>query len=116
MTAFSGLMFGGMDPKKMQAMMRQMGIKQEEVEAGRVIIEKVDGNRVMIENPNVVKVMMQGQESWQITGSAHEEAGGVSEDDVQLVMEKTGRDEKVVRKALKDTSGDIAQAIVQLSS
>ena len=40
-------MFGGMDPKKMQAMMRQMGIKQDEIEATRVIIEKADGNIVI---------------------------------------------------------------------
>ena len=55
-------MFGGMDPKKMQAMMRQMGIKQDEIEATRVIIEKADGN-IVIENPNVVKITMQGNES-----------------------------------------------------
>ena len=42
-------MFGGIDPKKMQAMMKQMGIKQEEIDAKRVIIEKSDG-RIIIEN------------------------------------------------------------------
>ena len=56
-------MFGGMDPKKMQAVMKQMGIKQEEIEASRVTIDKIDGTRIVIEEPNVVKIMMQGQES-----------------------------------------------------
>ena len=65
-------MFGGMNPKKMQAMMKQLGINQEEVEAERVIIEKLDG-KTIIENPSVVKVKMQGQESWQISGEAREE-------------------------------------------
>jgi NACalpha-BTF3-like transcription factor len=61
-------MFGGLDPKKMQAVMKQMGIKQEEVDSARVIIEKNDGGKILINNPNVVKIKMQGQESWQITG------------------------------------------------
>jgi len=110
-------MFGGMDPKKMQAVMKQMGIKQEEVEASRVTIDKIDGTRVVIEEPNVVKIMMQGQESWQITGEAHEEGGeeGVSEDDVKMIMEKTGKSEDDVRKALEENGGDLAEAITSLS-
>lgn len=109
---FGGL--GGLDPKKMQAMMRQMGIKQEEVEVDRVIFEKSDGTRTIIEPANVVKINMQGNESWQVTGKARDEAGGIREEDVKLVMEKTGKSEKEVRKVLEET-GDIAEAIVQLS-
>ena len=36
-------MFGGINPKKMQALMKQMGMKQEEIETSKVIIEKTDG-------------------------------------------------------------------------
>jgi len=104
---------GGMNPKKMQAMMKQLGIKQEEIDAVRVIIEKEDG-RIVIENPSVQRIEMQGQESWQVTGEAHEEDSGLSEEDVRLVMEKTGKSESEVRKVLEET-GDIAEAIVKLS-
>ncbi len=108
-------MFGGLDPKKMQAMMKQMGIKQESIVASRVVIEKEDGN-IVIEQPDVQKIVMQGQESWQITGQAREEsvASEISEDDVALVVEKTGKSKDEARKALEAT-GDIAEAIVQLS-
>ena len=105
-------MFGGIDPKKLQGMMKQMGIKQEEIEANRVIIEKIDG-KIIIENPNVQKIIMQGQESWQITGTAREESG-ITEDDIKMVMEKTGKGRKEVQKALEET-GDIAEAIINLS-
>jgi len=105
-------MFGGIDPKKMAAMMKQMGIKQEEIAAERVIIEKSDG-KIIIENPNVQKIVMQGQESWQITGEAREESG-ITEDDIKMVMEKTGASDKEARAALEET-GDIAEAIVKLS-
>ena len=108
-------MLGGLDPKKMQGLMKQMGIRQEGVEAERVIIESGE-KRIIIEPANVVKMTMQGQESWQITGEAREETKeeGISEDDVKLVMEKTGKSEKEVRKVLEETK-DIAEAILKLS-
>lgn len=106
-------MFGGIDPKKMQAMMRQMGIKQEDIEAMRVIIERPDG-RIVIEQPTVTKIIMQGQESWQIAGQAHEETG-ISSEDIEVVMDKTGKPESEVRAALEASQGDIAQAIIALT-
>jgi len=105
---------GGMNPKKMAGMMKQLGIKQEEVNAQRVVIEKEDGN-IVIENPEVVKVVMQGRESWQITGKAVEEVNGkFSDEDVKLVIEKTQATEDEVRKVLEEVDGDIAEAIVKL--
>ena len=106
---------GGLNPKKMQAMMKQLGIKQEEIEALRVIIEKADG-KIVIENPSVVKVDMQGNETWQISGEAREEEGeGFSDEDVKLVMEKTGKSEEESRKALEEVKGEVAEAIMKLS-
>ena len=105
---------GGLNPKKMQAMMKQLGIKQEEIEANRVIIERESGN-IIIENPSVTKVEMQGQETWQIIGDEREEDAGVSEKDVKLIMEKTGKSESEARNALEEADGDIAEAIVKLS-
>ncbi len=110
-------MLGGIDPKKMQAMMRQMGIKQEEIDANKVVIECLD-KRIVIREPNVQKITMQGQESWQITGEAREEdlSQGIREEDIQLVMENTGKSPEEARKALEIAEGDIAEAIVQLKS
>ena len=108
-------MFGGIDPKKMQAMMKQMGIKQDDIEASRVVIEKTDGVRIIIENPSVTKIDMKGQESWQITGEAHEEsASGINEEDIRLIMEKTGKDYEECKSALTKNDGDIAQCIADL--
>lgn len=104
---------GGFDPKKMQGLMKQMGIKQEELEAQRVIIECSD-KKIVFDNPGVVKIAMQGNESWQITGEAREEPLGISENDIKLVAEKTGKSVKEAKKALEET-GDIAEAIMKLS-
>lgn len=109
-------MFGGIDPKKMQAMMKQMGIKQDEIDALRVVIEKSDGNKIIIDQPNVVKVTMQGQESFQITGETREETGVLfSKEDVELIMEKTGKSFEECEAALERNEGDMAQAIIELS-
>jgi len=106
-------MLPGINPKQMQAVMKQMGISQAEIDALRVIIEKNDGNKIIINNPSVTKIKMQGQETFQISGDISEEAG-FSDSDVNVVMEKTGCSEKEAKKALEET-GDLAEAILKLS-
>ena len=109
-------MFGGIDPKKMQGMMKQMGISQVEIPAERVIIEKIDGSKIFVENPSVMQIKMQGQESFQISGEIREETAktGISEDDIKTIIEKTKCSKEKARKTLEKT-GDLAEAILELS-
>jgi nascent polypeptide-associated complex subunit alpha len=113
-------MFPGINPKKMQAMMKQMGISQEEIPASKVIIEKTDSTKIVIDNPSVTRISMQGQESFQVSGEIKEEAKeeenniSSSEDDIKTIMEKTGCNEEEARKAMEET-GDLAEAILKLS-
>ena len=108
-------MLGSFDPSKMKAVMKQLGIKQEEIEADRVIFECADKN-IIIENPSVQKMTMQGKESWQIAGEAREESREeqIREEDVSMVAEKTGKSKDEARKALEEAKGDIAEAIMNL--
>jgi nascent polypeptide-associated complex subunit alpha len=103
-----------LDPKKMQSMMKQLGIAQEEIDALRVIIEREDG-KTIIENPSVVKIKMSGQVSYQISGEEHEEEAGISEADIKQVMEKTSCSKEKAEQALKEANGDLAEAILALS-
>jgi nascent polypeptide-associated complex subunit alpha len=107
---------GGLNPKKMQGMMKQMGIAQEEIPASKVIIEKEDGNKITIEPAAVTKIKMQGQESFQISGNIKEESAAptISEQDIKTVMEKTSCTEEQAKKALEETN-DLAEAILKLS-
>ncbi len=109
-------MLPGLNPKKMQAVMKQMGIAQEDISALRVIIEKTDDNKIIIENPSVTKIKMQGQESFQITGDIHEELGEVkiSKEDIQTIIGKTNCTEEQAKEVLEKT-GDLAEAILELS-
>ncbi len=107
-------MLGGMNPAKMQGMMKKMGISQTPLPVRKVIFEMADGNLV-IDDPSVIKIMMQGQESYQVTGEAVEESTEVfSEEDVVMVIEKTGKSEDEVKAALEKSDGDIAEAIMEL--
>ena len=108
-------MFPGLNPKKMQAMMKQMGIAQEEIDAKRVIIEKEDGN-IIINNPSVIKIKMQGQENFQISGDISEEGStDNTQEDIETIMEKTNCSEKQAKQALEDANNDLAEAILSLS-
>ncbi|MBI2043351.1 nascent polypeptide-associated complex protein [Candidatus Pacearchaeota archaeon] len=106
-------MFPGFDAKKMQAMMKQLGIAQENIDASKVIIEKPDG-KIIIENPSVTKIKMQGQETFQISGEISEEAL-ISEEDIQTVIEKTHCSEEIARETLEKNNGDLAETIMELS-
>lgn len=108
-------MIPGMNPKKMQGMMKQLGISQEDIEASRVIIEKTDESKIIIDNPSVQKVTMQGQQTFQISGEISEESAGISESDIELVAEKTGKTKEEAKTALEETN-DIAEAILKLSN
>ncbi|MBS3085683.1 nascent polypeptide-associated complex protein [Candidatus Pacearchaeota archaeon] len=99
----------------MEAIMKQMGISQQEIQADKVIIEKTDGSKIIIEPAQVTKIQMQGADSFQIAGDIKEEAGEkFSEEDIKLIMEKTGANKEKAKKTLEKTQ-DIAEAIVELS-
>ena len=109
-----------LDPKKMQAIMKQMGLSQEEIDADRVVIEQPDGD-IIIENPQVIKVNMSGQENFQISGEVKhmknqegKEAEKL-EQDLKTIIEQTGVSEDIAAIELEKNKGDIAETIIQLS-
>ena len=111
-------MFPGMNPRKMQQMMKQMGIQQQDIVATQVIIKTQD-KEIVINNPSVAKVNMMGQETFQISGNIEERSldttPEISQEDVKMVMDQTGANEDKVKEVLAETKGDLAEAIMQLS-
>jgi nascent polypeptide-associated complex subunit alpha len=108
-------MFPKMNPSQMAGMMKKLGIQNEEINAKKVTIETTDG-KIVFDNPKVMCVKMQGTRSYQISGEERTESTEkFSEEDITLVMEKTGKTKEEVEKVLEKTEGDIAEAITQLS-
>ena len=100
------------NPKLMKQAMKKMGIKQEEIDATKVVIETDSGN-IVISDPSVVKVVMGGKESFQISGSVSEEVEKFSSDDVDTVVEQSKCSKEEALEAL-EKEGDIAGAIINL--
>lgn len=110
-------MIPNINPRMMKQAMKRMGIKQEEIDATEVIIKTSD-KEIVITEPQVSKVNIMGQETFQVVGNAHvrEKASEaeISRDDIKTVAEQAETSEKEAEKALKETKGDIAEAILKL--
>lgn len=106
------------NPRDLQKAMQRMGVQQKEVEALEVIIRCEDKD-IIFQNPNVAKVSMMGQESWQITGKAVEKPRSsepdIKEEDIKTVMDQTGKSKEEALRAIKAAKGDLAEAILSLS-
>ena len=106
-----------MNPRKVQQMMKQMGIQQVDVPATEVII-KTEEKEIVITNPSVQKVNMMGNENFQISGDIEEReisnTPEISEEDVKTVMEQANVSEEKAKSALEETEGDLAEAIMKL--
>jgi len=101
-------MFPNINPKQIEKIARKMGMQMENITATEVVI-KTDGKDIVIKNPQVSKIRMQGQETFQISGEVIEQEN-IREEDVQLVMQKAGVSKEEAEKLLKET-GDIVLAI-----
>ncbi len=101
--------------RQLEKAMKKMGMQTETLDAEEVII-KTPEKDIVISNPQVARVSVMGQMTYQITGDAEERSrSGFTEEDVSLVMEKTGADRETAKKALEE-EGDIASAILKLKS
>lgn len=111
-------MIPGMNPKQMKQAMKQMGIKQDEIPAVEVII-KLKDKEIRITEPSVQRIVMQGQESFQVSGNVIESGvdntPDISEDDISLVMIQTNCSREEARAAIEICEGDLAQAIIELN-
>ena len=126
---------GGMNPRKMQQMMKQMGIDVEDLDVEEVIIRTSD-EELYFSDAQVTKMDARGQETYQVVGSpdtrekgggdagaieAGDDAeesdaddGGIPDDDVELVAMRAGVPEDEAREALEDADGDLAAAVSAL--
>jgi len=113
------------NPKQMNRMMRQLGMNVEEIEASEVIIKTKD-KEIVIKNPSVSKVEIQNQKTYQISGeesirdiqtpTAEGKAGEeLKTEDIKFVASQANVSEEEAKKALQESSGDIALAIMKIA-
>ena len=115
---------GRMNPKQMKAMMKRMGISQEDIEDVEEVVIKTRTKEIVFKDAAVTAMTVQGQKTYQVVGTPQERArkkeeqtaeeGGVPEEDVKLVMSQTGCSAAEAKKALQETDGAPAEAILKI--
>ena len=105
------------NPREANRMMQRMGMQVKQVDdVTRVIIESAS-KRIVIDSPEVAIVTVQGQTVYQVGGGTAREEGpaGVStQEDAKLVASQAGVSVDEATKALQQSGGDLAQAIIVL--
>lgn len=132
---------GGMNPRKMKQMMKQMGIDVTELEAEEVIIRTAD-EELVFDGAQVTRMDAQGQETYQIVGEPESRPRGeggsasavesgddavvdvesdsgtadaeIPDSDIQIVAQRAGVGKDEAREALEAENGDLAAAISRL--
>jgi nascent polypeptide-associated complex subunit alpha len=107
----------GMNSRDMRMAMKRMGIQQQEIDAEEVIIRLKD-REIIISNPQVSKVNMMGQQTYQVIGQESERSRGgepeIGEEDIRTVAESANVSLDEAEAAIKKHKGDLAAAIMGL--
>jgi nascent polypeptide-associated complex subunit alpha len=115
---FPGVGGRGMNPAKMKQMMKQMGISVDEISNVEQVIIRTPDVDIIFNDANVTVMNAQGADTYQVVGTPEKVPRKleIPDDDVRLVAEQTGVSEEDARKALENAKGDLAEAILALSS
>lgn len=106
--------------RRMNRMIDKMGIDIEEIGNVQEVIIKTDKKEIVIEKPSVSE--MKGKDTTIFTVSADDyserelEVPVFPDEDVEMVCEQTGADREKALNALAEADGDLARAILTLSS
>lgn len=112
------MMPGRINPRQMNQMMKKLGVNVKEIENVEKVIIQTGDKEYVFENVEVTIMDAQGQKTYQITGNPKiiDRKEEIKEEDIKLVIEQTGKSEEEAIKALEETNGDIAEAIMKLTS
>lgn len=117
---------GGMNPKQVAAMMKQMGITMDDIDDVQEVIIRTAREDIVISDATVSKMTARGQgTTWQVAGTESRRpreaakpaapAGPLFTDaDVELVASQANVSKDEARKALEAAKGEPAEAILKL--
>jgi len=102
-------------------MMQRMGMSMDSIPKVTQVIVKTATKEIIIDEPEVAILNMQGQKMYQVLGGrvtekavAVEKKFSIPEEDIQLVAGQTGKSFEEAKKALEESGGDLAKAILLL--
>lgn len=113
-------MLGRMRPREAQKMMKKMGISTEEIEGVEEVIIKTKTRDYVFKKAEVAVVSVQGQKIYQLIGEPEivekVPKAKYTQEDVLLVIQQTNVSEEEAKKALEETDGQPAEAIMKILS
>ena len=111
------MMPGRMNPRQMAKMMKRLGINVKEIENVKKVIIQTDTKENVFDDAEVTLMDAQGQKTYQIVGTPKVQGKKeeIPKEDIDLIVEQTGKTAEEAKKALKETNGDIAEAILKLT-
>ena len=113
-----------MNPRETKRAMQRMGMNMDAIPDVEEVIIKTSRKEITIEQPEVAILEMQGQKIYQVIGGKITEKAPqrqasqptVSEEDVKLVADQTGKSTEEAKNALEECGGNLAKAILLLQS
>jgi nascent polypeptide-associated complex subunit alpha len=108
-----------MDNRNARRMMDKLGINMKEIPNVEEVVIKTPDKEMHITNASVSEVNAQGQRMFQVVGEVEEvevERKTFSDEDILLVQQQTGASKERVVAALEETDGEVARAILKLTS
>ncbi|MBX5326472.1 MAG: nascent polypeptide-associated complex protein [Candidatus Bathyarchaeia archaeon] len=109
------------NPREARRMMQRMGMSMDSIPEVTQVIVKTATKEIIIDEPEVAILNMQGQKMYQVLGGrvtekavAVEKKLSIPEEDIQLVAGQTGKSFEEAKKALEESGGDLAKAILLL--
>src|SRR5208337_2564267 len=110
-------MGGKVNPKQLERQMKSMGIDMYEIEGVKQVIIKTADKDIIFNDAQVTVIDARGQKMYQLVGTPEEKPleKEIPEADIMLVSQQSNVPHDMAKQALKDSKGDLAEAILKLS-
>ncbi len=108
-----------MDNRNARRMMERMGINMKEIPNVQEVVIRTPDKEIHIKNPSVSEVNAQGNRVFQVVGEVEEvevEKEAFNEEDVLLVQQQANVSRERAVAALEESDGEVARAILKLTS
>ena len=113
-------MMRGGGNREMRRMMDKMGLDMNELSNVQEVIIKTDKKEIIISKPSVTEMKAKDNSIFTVTADSYEEkeleVPIYSEEDIHLVSQQAGVDEEKAKNALEEAEGDLARAILLLTT
>lgn len=114
---FPGMGGKGINSRQLERQMRSMGIDMHEIEDVKQVIIRTADKEIVFNDAQVTVIDAKGQKMYQLVGTPEEKPleKEIPDADIALVAQQANVPKDVAKQALKETKGDLAEAIVKLS-